>query len=192
MADPEPIEMFDTEPDIDYDEPALMPGDEAEALERADWHMRKASMLTRERDQLAAIYRAEIERLHLRLAYRTRIYDDQIEWHELPVESLHRALLRESPKRKTIELPHGTSKIRVSKTPRIEFTDKAATMAWAETAHPEILGRTINVTGVKSIASVTGALVIDDNGEVVPGVTAVLDEPSWSSLYDTGRTGSGS
>jgi len=172
------------EPDIDYNEPALMPEQQAEALDRASWHMRMAARLDAERAQLNAVYKAEIERLQIRQGHRDRILADRIAWHEGPVQALHLALLRENPKRKTIELPYGTSKVRVSKTPRLEFTDKAATMAWAEQAHPEILGRTINVTGVKHIAQITEAGVLDKNGEIIPGVVATLDEPSWSASYN--------
>jgi hypothetical protein len=65
----------------------------------------------------------------------------------------------------------------------VTFTDKAATLAWAETNHPDILGRTINVTGVKSIANVTDAGVIDSTGEIIPGVEASTPEPSWSVQF---------
>jgi hypothetical protein len=42
------------------------------------------------------------------------------------------------------------------------------------------------VTGVKTIATVTEAGVVDPNGELVPGVEASIDEPSWSATYETG------
>jgi len=177
------------QPDIDYDSPAEMPSNEVEALEQASWHMRMADRLTTEAANLDAVYKAEIERLEIRRAHRTRIYRDRIAWHELPIEALHRALHRADPKRKSIELPYGTTKLRVSKTPTLSFTDKATTLAWAETNHPDILGRTINVTGVKSISTVTVAGVVDKNGEIVPGVEATLPEPSWSVNYDSEAQG---
>jgi hypothetical protein len=178
---------FGDEPDIDYETPAVMPEGSAEALDRASWHMRMASMISTERDQITAVYKAEMERLQIRLQHRIRIFDDRIAWHEEPVSSLHLALLRDEPKRKSIELPYGTSKVRVPKTPRVEFTDQPATLAWAEVNHPEILGHTINVTGVKSIAVPLGEAgsVTDTNGEIIPGVQAVLDDPSWSVSYDS-------
>lgn len=176
---------FDGDVDIDYEQPANMPDSDAAALERASWHLRMAAKYANERRQLVDVYQAEMDRLTARLDHRVRILDARIAWHEAPVEALHRALLEADPKRKTIELPYGTSRVRVSKTPRIEFVDKAATLAWAENTHPDILGRTINVTGVKTIANVTDAGVVDDNGELIPGVAAVLDEPSWSVSYDT-------
>lgn len=171
------------EPDIDYGTPALMPDGTAEALDRASWHLKMAARATAQRDEIDAVYQAEMDRLEIRRLHRRRIFNDQIAWHQAPIESLHRALLRDDPKRKSIELPYGTSKIRVSKTPTVTFTDKAATLAWAETNHPDILGRTINVTGVKSIANVTDAGVIDTTGEIIPGVEASTPEPSWSIQF---------
>lgn len=179
------FELLADEPDIDYETPAEMPAAQTEALDRASWHLSMAARIRAERAQLDAVYAAEIERLQIRQAHRRRIMDDRIAWHEEPVEALHLALLRDDPKRKSIELPHGTSKIRVSKTRRLEFTDQPATIAWAEANYPEILGRTINVTGVKHVATITEAgVVIDPNGEIVPGVAAAeLPPPSWSATY---------
>lgn len=180
--------------DIDYTEPAVMPDDHTAALERASWHMRIAAMLTAERDQLTAVYLAEMDRLVVRLQHRQRILNERIAWHEEPVKSLHLALLRIDPRRKTIELPHGASKIQVPKTPKAHITDKGALLAWAEDHHPDLLSRDINVTAVRTIALAdatptpehpTGA--VDANGEVIPGVEVRLDPPKWSATYEHGE-----
>jgi hypothetical protein len=187
--DPGYGDFLGDEPDIDYDTPAEMPDGQAEALDRASWHLKMAAKYSRQLSEIDAVYKAEMERLDIRRQHRLRILANQIAWHETPVESLHRALLAEDPKRKSIELPYGTSKIRASKTPKLEFTDMAATLAWAEENHPDILGRTINVTGVKTIASTSPdfRMVVDDNGEIIPGVEASMPESSWSASYDSGE-----
>lgn len=172
--------------DLDYDEPANMPTGDAEALERASWHLSMSARYQHERDQLTAVFRAEIERLQLRLAERQRTLDARIAWHEEPVRAFHLARVRRDSKSpKTLALPHGTSRIRVPATHRLEITDKAALLAWAEVHHPEILSRDVNKTGVKQIASVTAAGVVTANGEIVPGVTSVLDDPSWAASYES-------
>ena len=175
--------------DLDYEAgPANMPPGDAEALERASWHLSMSARYQHERDQLTAVFTDEIERLQLRLAERQRTLDARIAWHEEPVRAFHLARLGRDPKSsKTLSLPYGTSRIRVSKTPHVEIVDRPALLVWAEANHPEILGRTINVTGVKSItASLNGINVIDSNGERVPGVDAALPDPSWSVSYDSG------
>jgi len=182
-------DLFDDpghEPDIDYDTPANMPEGEAEALERASWHMRKAAMLKAERDQLNAVYQAEIDRLLVRRGHRLRIIDNQIEWHEEPVRSLHLALLRDNPRRKTIELPYGTSKVRAAQKPKVIIEDKGAVLAWAERNHPDLLGMTINVTDLRSVAEPTddGRAVDAATGELVPGASSHTPEPTWSALYE--------
>lgn len=195
MNDPTPFDDSMFEPDIDYDIPANMPEGQAEALERASWHLRMAAKATQERDELAAVYEAEFARLRERLEHRRRILDAQIRWHEAPVEQLHLALVKADPKRKTIELPYGTSRVRVSKTPRVEIVDRATLLAWCEQNHPDVLGRTINVTGVKEIVARFPKLepgesheVTDSNGELIPGAVAVMPEPSWSASYDSGES----
>jgi len=173
--------------DVDYDEPANMPTGDAEALERASWHLSMSARYQHERDQLTAVFRAEIERLQLRLAERQRTLDARIAWHEEPVRAFHLARLARDPKSsKTLALPHGTSRIRVSKTPHVEIVDRPALLVWAEANHPDILGRTVNVTGVKSIiASGAGEQVVDGNGKFVPGVELSLPGPSWSVSYES-------
>lgn len=173
--------------DIDYTQPAVTPDDPVDALERASWHMRVASMLTDERDQLVAVYKAEMERLELRLQHRVRILNERIAWHEEPVKSLHLALLRRDPRRKTIELPHGSSKVTVPKTPKVHITDKSALLAWAENSHPDILSRDVNVTGLRTIAHIDGDTAVDANGEVIPGVEVRLDPPTWRATYEHGE-----
>lgn len=180
--DDQPVDLFD-DTDIDYGVEAQMPETRPEQLERASWHMKMAARLVAERDEMMAVYKAEIARLQARWIERSDVYDSRIAWHQAPVEALHLALLADDPKRKTIVLPYGTSKVRVPKTPRIIIDDQSALLVWAEANHPDILGRTINVTGVKTIASVTKAGVVDPNGELIPGVRAVLDDPSWTASY---------
>lgn len=180
--------------DLKYEQPAVMPANEAEALERANWHLRMAAKRRDERDQLAAVYKKEIERLQIRLQHRTRILNDQIAWHEEPVKGLHLALLRENPKRKTIELPSGKSSVRVPQTPKVNIVDNAAVLAWAEKEHPELISHAINVTAVRTVAGASDAdglkpgdvrAAIDtETGEIIPGCEVTLDPPSWSVSYD--------
>ena len=177
--------------DIDYTVDAEMPEDRPDQLERASWHLKMASRLARERDELNVVYQAEIERLTNRWRARAEVFANRIEWHERPVRELHMALLAEDPKRKTIHLPYGTSKVRVSKTPRVRIVDQPTLLAWAEQNWPDILGRTINVTGVKEIVARLPKLepgetsgVTDLNGELIPGAAATMPESSWSVSYE--------
>jgi hypothetical protein len=186
--------LYGSEPDIDYDTPAVMPPGEAEALERASWHIKKAAMISSEKSQLAAVYKAEMERLQIRLAHRVRIMNDQIAWHEEPVRSLHLAIQGSNPKRKSIELPYGTSKVTVPKTPTVQIVDQPAVLAWAEANHPELLGHTINVTAVRSVSRIPEGVTTElpgkvfdaGTGEVIPGVESTLAPKKWTPKYDTG------
>ena len=184
----------DRDLDIDYDTPANMPEGEAEARNQAMWHAKMAAMFTAELEQFSKAAKAELERIELRIEDRKRILRNQIAWHEEPIESLHTALIRDNPDQpQTMDLVYGKSKVTVPKTPKVAITDKDAVLAWAEKNRPEILGHTINVTGVRSIARIvqpelvkpdsTGPVVDSETGEVIPGVRAELDAPTWKGSY---------
>lgn len=193
QPDPVPADLFDEmELDIDYNEPAQMPPGEVEALERASWHMGMAERYQRDLDQIDALYKAEMERLQIRREHRKQILQAQIDWHLQPVESLHRALLADDDRRKTIELPHGTSKMTVRKQPKVFIEDKAALLAWAEQNHDELLSHDINVTAIRTIAKPDrdlepgqqGLAVDEATGEIIPGVRSELPAPDWKPKFD--------
>lgn len=169
--------------DIDYETPAEMPEDEPAALSRASWHLRMASMIKSEQIALNNLYQEEIDRLQIKQMHRWRIAEDRIAWHEAPVEEMHLKIIHDDPKRaKTLELPHGTSKVRVPVTPKVHFTDQEATLAWVLENHPEIVKHSVGIAAVRSIIDKG---VHDKNGEIVPGIESRLDQPTWSSSYET-------
>lgn len=172
--------MSDTS-DINYDEPALLPEDDTEALNRIAWHARLARAAWAERGEIEAMYEDEMRRLRDRLQNRVDIIAKRIAWHTAPIESYHRMRLDANSKLKTIELPHGTSRITVPKSAKAFVTDKAAVTDWARTAHPEIL-QSPNVTDVRVVVQITDDLRVIDpvTGEIVPGVTAEIPPARWT------------
>lgn len=172
--------MSDTS-DIDYDTPAFIPDNEAEALERIAWHARLARAAHAELADVEAMYAAEMERLRDRLDNRQAIINKRIAWHTAPIESYHRMRLEADPKRKTIELPHGTSRVTVPTKPKAWITDYEAATEWARTAHPEIM-RGPNVTDLRDVVQITDDLKVIDpaTGEIVPGVAAEIPAARWT------------
>ena len=173
--------------DIDYSTPAIIPEDDA--LSRLDWHMRMVRKYRAERAELDAVYAAEMERIGDRWQNRQRIIEQKANWHAAPIESYHLA----HPEKRTIELPHGTSKVRVAKSPQVFMPGESSkeVTEWARTAHPEIM-RGPNVSDVRRVVEIVthddGSLSVIDpaTGEVVPGVHAAWPLPSWSLDVEDG------
>jgi hypothetical protein len=176
------LEAMPVDTGEDYDtEPPVLDG-----LEQVAYHVRRVREERAELEALEAVYRAELERMKDRWENRREVIENRIAWHLIPVESWHRS----HPDTRTIEVPHGTLKLSVPKTLKVFIgsgdDDKAKVRQWAIESHPEILGDPL-VTKVRSVTLVVDGRVVDaDTGEIVPGVTAVLPDPSWSLDTDPG------
>lgn len=172
--------------DIDYSTPAELPDDDNDILERVAWHARMARRAQAELDEISDLYDAELARLTERRENRVRIIMERLAWHKAPIESYARMRLERDGKR-TIELPHATSKISVPTKPQVFITDTDTLTDWARTRHPEIL-RSPNVTDVRRVVTVTddGKVVDPDTGEFVPGVEAQVPQPRWSIDLEPG------
>lgn len=173
--------------DIDYSVPAVIPDDDA--LSRLDWHMRMIRVRTTELHDVDRLYNAEMARIKDRHQNRRRIIQNAIDWHSAPIRSYHLAHLDE----RTIEMPHGTSKVTVPVKPKVFMDGEQSDVVteWARTAHPEIM-KGPNVTDVRRVVDIkdhkdgTFTVVDPTTGEVVPGVTAQIPQPSWSLDIEPG------
>lgn len=195
MGVPDSVEPEDF--DYEADPPEIDPGDvdwqlhANEALRRiAFWEGRQA-----EDDHT---FQRELARLTVWHEKRSQVTNQRIGWHKLSLIGLHKALLEDDPKRKTIVLPYGTLKARVSKTPRFSITDKDAFLQWCETNTLVdelcIVERRPSLDKIKDFpAFVHDELTagadphpVRDNltAELVPGVSVWLASPTFSQ--DTG------
>ena len=173
--------------DIDYSVPAVIPEDDA--LSRLDWHVRMVRKYRSEMADVDALYKAEIERMIDRRDNRRRIIQNAIDWHSAPIKSYHLAHQDD----RTIELPHGASKLTVPTKPKVfmEGEQSDAVTEWARRAHPEIM-KGPNISDVRKVVDIKdhkdGTFTVLDptTGEVVPGVTAQIPLPSWSLDVEPG------
>ena len=155
-------------------------------MEQVAYHVRRVREERAELEALEQVYRAELERMNDRWKRRRQVIESRISWHLVPIESWHRS----HPSTRTVELPHGTLKLSVPKTLKAfigpEDEDKAAVRRWAIQSHPDILGDPL-VTKVRSVTTIIDGKVVDvETGEVVPGVKAVLPDPTWTLDTDPG------
>lgn len=168
--------------DVEYDTPAVLPDDEGEALERVAWHARMARKAHAELAEMFDLYDTEMARLTERREHRARIIMERIGWHQAPIESYHRMRVANGGP-KTLELPHGTSRMAVPKTPKVWVgtEGQAAVLEWARASHPEILRGPL-ITDVREVVTIDDDLKVIDKatGEIVPGLVAQVPEARWS------------
>lgn len=179
------VELWDDDiPEETYEEPAPLDfADEAEALDRANWHGRHLRRLWRERSEVERVYDAEIQRLLDRRVALVEKIDRDIAWHETPIKGLHAALLDLNPKRKTIGLPNVTMRARAGQ-PRWEF-DPDVFLGWARTWHPDLIRvkEEIDRAAAKKALKAVEFSAVDDNGEIVPGIEVLEPETKfWVEL----------
>jgi hypothetical protein len=114
------------------------------------------------------------------------------EYHETRIAWYHRQVLAADPKRKTLDLIHGSSRATVYAKPQVWADPKGAPdlLAWVKEQHPEIL-RGPNITDIRSVVDVDseGRVVDKKTGEPVPGLVSQLrdtyvrfDADPWSPL----------
>lgn len=135
----------------------------------------------------------EIARLQEWKAQVTRKAQERIEWHTMAIEAYHRAGLAAGECQPTLNLPTGSSLLKARR-PKIEVTDEAELLAWAEgegidllpnVPTPKVMAGKLNaaITVVGKDTAEPGEMLkvaAKGTGESVPGVTAVAQEPSFS------------
>ncbi len=176
-------EVVEQHPPYDED-PAELDGPEIDALHAAGWHLRRIARLRNDLDTTDAVYRKELARIEDRLNERREIIGRQIAWHEQPLRQLHTRLLADDPKRKTIEMPNGTLRMRVSTTPKVVVDDPDGLAEWALTAAPDLRPPTprVLVSALRKQVTVTddGKVVHTATGEIVPHVSTQIPDPTWN------------
>jgi phage host-nuclease inhibitor protein Gam len=172
-------EPGDTETPDDGPAPDITEPDHVKALGRCDWHLRRIGRLTRERDTLDAVYKAELERLQLRHENRRTILEAAIAWHEAPLIS-YAAMRREMDGTKTLELPHGVIRSRTTKALSIRVDDTDAVIAWAGDSLPDVVLYRPHVD--KRALTV----YVMASGEVPPGVTLVPPTTTYTVTAEGG------
>ena len=172
-----------TQPEInEFDNPAVSSisaeneGFVVDNDQKADWAIRKLSVIRRKQAENKAIYDAEIVRITEWLS----TVNTALERDSLYFEAVLRpyALTQRSEGRKTVTLPHGTIKTTAGQ-PKVEFKDEAKFIEWATANDPSLLKikTDIDKTAVKALITEEG-IVISTQGEIIPDVEVIPAETS--------------
>lgn len=156
---------------------------EVDALVDAGWHLRQIRRLRRRAAESEAVYKREAERLKAWHEAEKTKWETRIEWHTAPLRQLSERLNEADPTRKTINLPDGALKLRVSTTEQAVIEDEDALLAWAVERAPQLL-RPRQLLGVMDLRRETvtmgGKVYMHETGDLVPGAVAVVPEPTWN------------
>jgi phage host-nuclease inhibitor protein Gam len=142
--------------------------------EKAVWALRKLAKIRREMEENQSIAEKEIERIKAWLEDVNGSLQKDAEFFESLLQAYHRKVLEENPKSKTIKLPHGTLKARIQEPDYIR--DEEMLLAWAKENRPEAVKvkESVDWSSLKkTIVSTANGVAIDENGQVVEGVTVV-------------------
>jgi hypothetical protein len=184
-------ERIDTRADeeqdgFDYDAPIPGCADLEAAVRSAEYAAYWQQRIT----EVGDIYDAEHQRLMRKLDAldERRIYEvgkltKKYQWHQAQIADYHRRVLADDPKRKTLDLVHGSAKAVVPVKPQV-FIDNADTVkAWAIAHHPEIL-RAPNVMDVRRVVDIVEGKVVGEDGEIVQGLSAQVPDARFSFEAD--------
>lgn len=177
-------ELFAPVDDDYYEvEPQTIPfASEVEALQDAGWHLRQLRHLRKRQAELNDLYQREIERIEAWHADEALRIAQKIAWHEHPLRQLSERLYEADPKRKTVRLADGALKLRVYEKAQATIDDNDAILAWAKVHWPNLLRSRVAVSDLRRETTVgaDGKVILTATGEVVPGASGVVPEPTWS------------
>lgn len=169
------IYEFDTE---EHKEPFRIKDDAG-----ATWAMRKLADINSKIEENTAIANQEHDRINQWLEQVNNRFDQSKNYFESILEQYAREQ-RENANRKTIQLPHGVIKSRISNE-KIRVEDTELFIKWAETNELNDLVRIKkepNAINIKNELSITneGKVVVTVTGEVAEHVTIVPESISFS------------
>jgi hypothetical protein len=161
-----------------------------ESLEIAVKHAEYAAYWRGRITEIADAYDAEdrklldkLEALRERREFEVGKLTKKLAFHEAHIAEYHRSVLRLNPKRKTLDLVHGSSRATVPAKPKVWFNPEGSDehMAWVREYHPELLRAPLISDVRRYVTGTEDGKVFDvDSGEIVPGLVAQVPEPYYS------------
>ncbi len=156
----------------------------------AQWALRTLASYHSERDRIRRNAQAEVERIQTKALADEKPIAAKIDWLTNELTGYHRRLLAADPKRKTYKLPGGNLVHRKGRTSTV-VADPAAFTEWATTnGMLGVLKMTPQVSALTPAHGFArtddGTIVTASDGEVVPGVSVVTGDDSYTVNLETG------
>lgn len=156
----------------------------------AQWALRTLASYHSERDRIRRNAQAEVERIQTKALADEKPIAAKIEWLTNELTGYHRRLLAADPKRKTYKLPGGNLVHRKGRTSTV-VNDAEEFTRWAlETGTVAALKMTPQVSALTPAHGFArtddGVIVFAKDGEIVPGVSVVTGDDSYTVSLPTG------
>lgn len=140
-------------------------------IDSLNWAFRKLSALKAKEAEIINLAKAEKERIEHWEATEKASLNYDIEFFESLINAYHAEVLNEDPKAKTLSTPYGKSKSRTSKA-QPDKADEATILKYIEENQmTEYIKPTLNWADFKKSLTIAGDKIVDENGQIVPGVT---------------------
>ena len=156
--------------------------------ETAQRLLRSLARNTRERDRIRRNAAAEIDRIQAKALADEKPLNERIEWLENELSGYLRRLRQSDPKLKTYKLPGGNLTVRAGRS-RTVVHDSHAFVEWALSAAPAALKiePLVSVlTPSHGFVRTDEGVIVNADGEVVPGVEVVTGDESYGVTLNTG------
>lgn len=156
----------------------------------AQWALRTLASYHSERDRIRRNAQAEVERIQTKALADEKPITAKIDWLTNELTGYHRRLLAADPKRKTYKLPGGNLVHRKGRTSTV-VSDPVAFISWALDSDLEgvikVAPQVSALTPAHGFARTDdGTIVSASDGEVVPGVSVVTGDDSYTVNLETG------
>ena len=186
MTDETPDQVLEERPELDTDDHDSRAGFHITDDATANWALRLLAATEAERERLRSGIELEIQRLEARRVALLGPVESKVSWLRGVLASYYRDLERQrgAGMPKTYRLAYGALKRRAG-SDRAEVTDDAAFLAWAVTECPEAVRVPEPKPLVSALSTKAGfrkvdGMVVDPNGQEVPGVVVHHGEPTYT------------
>lgn len=149
-----------------------------------NWAFRKISALKAKQKEITTLANVERDRINEWEQNELKPLQGSISFFETHIQRYHAEQLAEDPKQKTISTPYGKSKTRTSKAAP-EQSDKETLLQYAiENELDDCLKTEVKWADFKKkikIVEISGEkVIVDEDGQIVPGVTIKPESISYS------------
>jgi len=153
-------------------------------LDSLNWVFRKLAALKTKEKEIKQLANVERDRISQWEQGELSSITNSTSFFEALIQKYHSGKLAEDPKAKTISTPYGKSKTRASKEV-VEKADEDKLLNYVlENGLDEFVKQSVKWADVKKtfkIVDISGEkVVLDDNGQIVPGVSVKLASVSYS------------
>ncbi|EOO73379.1 hypothetical protein CN966_30445 [Bacillus cereus] len=170
--------------EVDELQVAEQPQFEISDLESLNWAFRKLTALKAEEKKVTTLANVERDRITQWEQSELKPIHNSISFFEAHIQRYHAEQLAADPKQKTISTPYGKSKTRKSKEAP-EQKDKDQVLQYAiENEMDDCLKTEVKWADFKKkikIVEISGEkVIVDEDGQIVPGVTVKPESISYS------------